>query len=213
VDYLTGNLRGHWLSKGSNKMSITTDFKAFVRAASCTFVLVAGMALGTAASASTIVGQLDFGGVWHPIDAGGADASLATATGVRFDASVYPITLALGIFSHLDGQNVSIVTQEFQFTGPFPFILWTADSDSVQFRLEGITVTEQDANELSLRGDGTIFVDGQSSDGRYLFTGQGALGFTFSSSSVARVPEPTALALIGLGLVAFAVMRRRRIAL
>jgi hypothetical protein len=183
--------------------------QSILKAALGSFVLVAALAFSTSASA-TIVGQLDFAGVWDPIDAAGNETSIGAATGIKFRDDTYPILLALGVFSHLDGQNVTIETQQFQFAGPFPFTLWSAAGGSVRFDMEDLTVVFQNANMLDLAGTGQVFVDGQAFDGRYLFTGQGALGFSFSSSTEARaVPAPAGLGLLGLGLVGFALVRRR----
>jgi hypothetical protein len=190
-------------------MSINKNI-TLLRAAACSLALVAAMTFGATAWAGSIVGQLDFGGTWEPIDAAGDPVGPGDATGIRFDETEYPIILALGVFSHLAGQQVTIVTPEFQFTGPFPFTLWSADGGATYFQMEGITVVAQTANELNLRGDGTVFVDAQQYDGRYLFTGQGVLGFTFSSSTEAReVPAPGGLGLLGFGLIALAATRRR----
>jgi hypothetical protein len=178
------------------------------RAAAIALAVVAGVLFSGVASA-TIVGQLDFGGVWDPIDAAGNDTSIGTATGIRFHDDTYPILLALGVFSHLAGQNVTIETQQFQFAGPFPFTLWSAAGGSVRFDMDAVVINHQDADSLDLTGNGQVFVDGQTLDGRYLFTGQGAMGFTFSSTTEARqVPAPAGLGLLGLGLVGLALARR-----
>jgi hypothetical protein len=183
---------------------------SLMRTAACAVLLIAGLAMASAAFAGPVVGQLDFGGVYEPIDAAGNPTTTGGATGIRFEETEYPVVLALGIFSHLAGQSVTIETPEFQFAGPFPFTLWSADAGATYFVLEAITIVAQTDTELALRGNGNVFVDGSQFDGRYLFTGQGALGFTFSSSTEARaVPAPAGLGLIGIGLVGIALTRRR----
>jgi hypothetical protein len=170
-------------------------------------LLIVGMAFGAAASAQGITGQLDFGGTWEPIDADNNATSPQDATGIRFLEEEYPVTLALGVFSHLAGQHVAIETPQFQFTGPFPFTLWSADGGSIHFDLDAVSVTFRSDDMLNIRGDGRAFMDGSEVDGRYLFTGQGVLAFSFSSSTV--VPEPATLALFGLGLLGFVWVRHR----
>jgi hypothetical protein len=183
---------------------------SFLKAALGSIVLVAALAFSTSAASATIAGQLDFAGVWDPIDADGNETSILAATGIRFQDDTYPILLALGIFSHLEGQNVTIETQQFQFAGPFPFTLWSAAGGSVRFDMEDLAIVFRTENFLDLEGTGHVFMDGNAWDGRYLFTGQGTLGFSFSSSTEARaVPAPAGLGLLGLGLVGFALVRRR----
>jgi hypothetical protein len=194
--------------KGIDSMKANVPLSRLLRGTLATILLVTGMTFGAAASAS-VIGQLDFAGVWDPIDAQGDETTIGNATGVRFASTEYPILLALGAFSHLSGQNVTIETQEFQFAGPFPFTLWSADGGSVRFDLDSITVVLQSANFIDLLGHGTVYMDGERMHGRYLFTGQGELGFTFSSSTLAHVPEPATIGLLGMGLVGFGLMRRR----
>jgi hypothetical protein len=198
--------------KGIMLMEFARNFRDFLRIAAGAMLLVGGLGFAVGASAQAITGQVDIGGTWEPIDADDNATSPADATGIRFLESEYPVILALGAFSAFEGLTATIETQAFQFAGPFPLTLWSAGD--VRFDLHGVSVTLQTADELNFQGHGAVFMDGSQHDGRFLFTGQGALGFTFSASTTVAeapeaVPEPTTIGLFGLGLLAFALMRRR----
>jgi hypothetical protein len=204
--------------KGVIEMQRTHHLSSLLKSTASAFLLVVGLSVATSASAQTVIGQLDFAGTWEPIDSDNNATNPLNATGLRFLESEYPILLALGAFSDLEGQNVTIETQQFQFTGPFPLTIWSAAGGATYFEAHDMVVEHQDASAINLRAEGAVFRDGTQHDGRFLFSGQGALGFTFSSSTLAgedelppptAVPEPAAIAVLGLGLLGFAFMRRR----
>jgi hypothetical protein len=210
---------------------------AFIRsqrqAAYWLILALASLVFSAAAHATPVAGELHFSGRWAPIDSEGnplgSDASLAAATGMQFLPLVdglpllFPILYADGLFADLapyvaDAEikkhNVTINTEQFQFALPNPVLLWTAGAVSFVMTSVAHTIVTDEAGQkaLKLEASGTVSLDTQTADGRYLFTGGafGAFGFWSATEVAMPVPTPGPLALIGGTLIAGAALRRRR---
>jgi len=175
----------------------------FFLAATVATATVAGFA-GTA-SAQSISGGISFTGGYQPIGGG-----LDTATGIDFIPNQMRATDCNGTFASegvfcnaLFGDTGTIKDLTFN---PFAAVDDFWEIGGFTFDLFGITVEEQSANSLKLVGSGTIDKDGyDTTDGSWIFTANQAGGtFSWSSSSAAAVPEPATM--LGLGLVAGAVV-------
>ena len=196
-----------------------------------TVLSISGILLGLSlvvgqAQAAPIVGDISFGMSAVAVNAGGvALTSFTGATGIDF-AEGSPnafVTGASGDYATAGfGFPDEATFSDFSFIGnnnPFPGVpptleLWTADSgvgSMASFDLESLTVDVQTANTLNLSGSGTLFLTGSMpTQGIWTLSGDistGSASFGFSSTNTA-IPEPSMLALLGLGLLGFAGSRR-----
>lgn len=182
-------------------------------------VLMGSLLLSVSLSVSAlpmITGNIGMGGGFDPVDSTGAVTSLDLATGIDFNPNMFRVTSnSTGDFAALAGQIGSI--QDFQFVGfTGPVVdFWSVGGFSFDLTSVNTIPTGDPSQFLALEGFGTISAAGyQDTLGRWSFSGNGPTGiFTWSAgSSAVGVPEPMALALIGIGLVGFGVrgLSRRR---
>ena len=173
-------------------------------------LLATAMAFGALpASAGFISGAITMSGDFAPTGGPG----LGDATGIDFLGDDFSVDSVTGDFA-----SAGIVFgdigffQDFQFSplNPAPVDpLWAILG--FEFALEAVSVDFQSANFLVLSGTGTLSGVGfDDTSGTWNLTGNSAgVLFNFSAGSVAA-PEPATLALIALGIIGFAVARRRR---
>ena len=173
-----------------------------------------------------ITGELGMGNSFIPVDSSWNQTTIALATGINFDddAFIVNVNSATGSFSGLTGSG-SI--KDFQFgagTGSELGIndgsdgvtdvssiidFWSVDGFSFELT-SVIKLSSSSDTFLDLEGTGIIRRNGlDATMGTWTFTGENDSGtFNWSAGSSA-VPEPTMLALVGIGLVGFAVSRRK----
>ena len=185
---------------------------------------LSGVVLFSAAmgvSAIPITGEIGMGGNFIAVDSSWNSTSIGLASGVDFDPNKFIVNSATGSFS---GVTAVGIIQDFQFSGgPFSSInnFWTVES----FSFDLMTITKlASSTDTFLDLQGTGIMRGADSAGTlydatigsWTFTGDttggfssgnGSSIFSWSAGSTA-VPEPAILALMGVGLLGFAVSRR-----
>jgi len=171
------------------------------------------LAVGPAAHAASISGEIHFAGLWTPTGGSGT----ATATGIDF--AEFEIVLGgTGTYTGLSGTGATFHDFTFSPFGASVVPLWSLSSGGVDysFDLTAVTVAFRSATALVLSGSGVLHATGfadTASDWSFSGTGGNVL-FSFASDNVA-VPEPTSLGLVGfglLGLTAAGTKRAQRLA-
>jgi hypothetical protein len=169
-----------------------------------------------AASAAPIQGDVTFSGAWE------GRAADTTST-VAIEAAVHiaflnPVTVsqAIGDFEGAAGAAATYTSFTFDpFIGPIA-PLWTFEAGGItfSFNLKDITLGMQTESQLTLTGTGTVKAAGFDNTAfNWTFSGDSTTAFlSFSSSafSAYSVPEPSAIGLLGLGLLAMGAVGVRR---
>ena len=172
-------------------------------------LLAMTMAFGSvSALAVHIDGAITMSGDFAPT--GGTGADLSDATGMDFlgdDFQVDGVTGDLATFVSVGDVGFY---QDFTFSPLAAPVdpLWAVGG--FEFALGAVSVDFQNATFIILSGTGIISGNGfDPTTGTWNLTGNNSgMLFNFSAGSLA-VPEPGSLSLLGLGLIGFAVLRRR----
>lgn len=185
-----------------------------------TFCGIVLLGAASAVSAIPITGEIGMGGNFKAVDSNWNATSTDLATGIDFDPNLFIVNSATGSFSSV-GAIGNI--KDFQFDpslglndgfGGVTAVssitdFWSIDGFS--FELTSVVkLASSTATFLDLEGTGII--SGNNFDatmGSWSFTGENdGSTFTWSAGSTQTVPEPAILALMGIGLMGFAVSRR-----
>jgi len=175
--------------------------------------LVAGQA-----QAVQLDGSIGLTGVHVPLDAASVATTLDLAVALDIGGAADAVTIdaLVGDFAAFDAIGGAATHSDFTFN-PFPgggiVPLWTT-AGGTSFDLSTLDIAFQTPgiDALTLTGTGVFHAAGfDDTPGTWTFTANGTNpgNFTFSSSNEATpVPEPSILALLGLGLLGFVGSRR-----
>ena len=190
-------------------------------------VAVSGILLFSVArevAAIPITGDIGMGGNFAAVDNSWAATDIDLATGIDFDPNLFIVNSTTGSFSTVTSAIGTI--KDFQFgagTGSElgindGFDGVTAVSSILDFwSIDGFSFELTSVVKLSTSSttfldlDGTGIISGNGFDatiGTWSFTGDNVGGTFTWSAGTAVVPEPAMLALMGIGLLGFAVSRR-----
>lgn len=185
-------------------------------------VLCSALLLSTAIEvmAVPITGAIGMGGNFIAVDSNWNATGIATATGIDFDPNLFIVNSATGSFS---GVSSIGSIQDFQFApllgindgfGGITAVssidnFWVIDGFSFELMTVTVGFTNDPGSFLVLGGTGIISAAGfDDTVGAWSFTGDTSNGGTFSwsagAATVAGVPEPGMLVLVGVGLLVFA---------
>ncbi len=182
-----------------------------------TVAAIVGLSMVGAANAALITGGIGLSGNYIPIDAGGAPSGGNLNLAAGFDIGNAIVSTTSGDFT-AEGLSFgdTVLHNDFYFDPASTPVapLWTTTTGATgdfSFDLNALVVDVQNSTQVNLSGTGVLHHPGfDDTDGTWTFTanslGQGT--FTWSSSNIA-VPEPSILALLGLGMLGFVGARRR----
>lgn len=180
------------------------------------------------ANAAQITGNINLVGDFQPTLNGSATQNMALANGIDF----LPLGGGMGTFqtlsgngdlaayANLTGGSISDFTIS-PFSPVAGFYSISNGGGTLSFDLNSLTISTQTANFIDASGSGTLHATGyDDTNGTYFFSGQSSNGsnpsatFSWSAGTAANsggqdVPEPATLSLVGLGLLAGGIMRRR----
>jgi hypothetical protein len=180
-------------------------------------IVLALTVLPAVASAIPISGGLVMKGRFNPVDSTGAIVpNLGSATGLDFIGDQFTVDQAFGDLAAAGiSQSDTGFIQDFQFNplSPAPVNpLWSIGG--FDFILTSVDIDAQSTSQLLLSGTGWLTGPGfDVTLAKWSFdagTSTGIFFFGATTSSVATVPEPGTLLLLGAGLVFIALSRRRR---
>lgn len=185
--------------------------RKFLKTLLCTAVLATMAMVGSANAALLGAGSVSMAGGWVPV---GGTGTVGTATGVHFIPATNNVTVTApggsGSFASLTAGTIG-TAHDFNFNPANTPIMGFLQLGGFFFDLMSVHVDLQNSSFLDVTGMANVASNAGTGTATFEFSAQGGgAPATFSWSATAfAVPEPMTLGMLGIGLAAFGLMRRR----